>query len=74
MAAILQKTFSNNFSWMKIAAFWIKFTWNLFLRVQMVWAMAWCQTGNYPLPEPMLTNLYDIEGQALGHNELKNNT
>ena len=30
MATILQTTFSNVSSWMEIAAFWFKFSWNLF--------------------------------------------
>ena len=35
MAAILQTTFLNAFSWLKKFDFWLKFYWNLFLRVQM---------------------------------------
>ena len=35
MAAILQTTFSNTFSWMKIYEFWLRFHWSLILRVQL---------------------------------------
>ena len=31
MAAILQTTFSNAFSWMKMLELWLKFQWSLFL-------------------------------------------
>ena len=34
LVAILQKTFSNAFFWMKIFAYWFKFHWGLFLGVQ----------------------------------------
>ena len=33
MAAILQRIFSDAFSWMKSFVFWLKFHWSLFLRV-----------------------------------------
>ena len=35
MVNILETTFSNVFSWMKIIAFWFKFHWSLFIRVQL---------------------------------------
>ena len=35
VASILQTTFSNAFSSMKIAVFWFKFHWNLFLMIQL---------------------------------------
>ena len=35
MAAILQTTFWNTFSWMKMYEFWLQFHWMLFLRVQL---------------------------------------
>ena len=35
MAAIRQTTFWNAFPWMKIVVFWLKFHWNLFLKVQL---------------------------------------
>ena len=35
MAAILQTTHSNAFSWMKMLQFCLRFYWNLFLRVQL---------------------------------------
>ena len=30
---ILQTTFSNAFSWIKIVGFWFKFLWNLFRKI-----------------------------------------
>ena len=41
MAAVLQATFSNAFSWMKIFVFWLKFNWNLFLKVQFTISQHW---------------------------------
>ena len=35
MAAISQTILSDGFSWMKNFVFWLKFNWNLFLRVQL---------------------------------------
>ena len=35
IATILQKIFSDAFAWMKSFAFWLKFHWTLFLRVQL---------------------------------------
>ena len=45
MAAILQTTFSNAFSWLKIYKFWLLFHWTLFLRVQ--WLGTDQATGHY---------------------------
>ena len=41
MAAISQTIFSNTFSWMKMYEFWFRFTWNLFLRVQLTIFRHW---------------------------------
>ena len=41
MAAVLQTTFLNIFSWMKIYEFRSKFHWNLFLRVQLTIFRHW---------------------------------
>ena len=41
MAAVLQTTFSNAFSWMKIFEFRLKFHWNWFLRVQLTTYHHW---------------------------------
>ena len=41
MAAILQMTFSNAFSWMKSFVFWVKFHWSLFLMVQLTITQHW---------------------------------
>ena len=49
MAFISRTTLSNEFSWMKMWEFWLKFHWNLFLRAQitnnpaLVQIMAWRQ-------------------------------
>ena len=56
MAAILQKTHSNTFSWMKMSEFRLMFHWSLFLRVQItalvqIWqAIIWTNDGyrNWP--------------------------
>ena len=32
--------------------------------------MAWCQIGKKPLPNPMLTNIFDVIIALLGLNEL----
>ena len=39
--AILQTTFSNVFSWMKMYEFRLKFQWSLFLRVQLITFRCW---------------------------------
>ena len=41
MDAILQMTFSNAFSWMKIHQFWLIFPWSLFLRVELTISKHW---------------------------------
>ena len=41
MAAILQTAFSNAFSWMQIALFWLKFHWQLSARVKIVISQHW---------------------------------
>ena len=41
MAYISQTTFSNVFSSMKMFAFWLKFHWSLFLRVQLTKFQHW---------------------------------
>ena len=41
MAAISQTTFLSAFSWMKFSAFWLKFQWSLFLRVQLTITRYW---------------------------------
>ena len=73
----LQTTFSNGFSWMKMVAFWFKFNWNLFPRVQLtasVQVIAWRRTGNKPLPKPMKTQFTDVYMRHWGDElvELKN--
>ena len=49
---------------MKIAVFWFKIDLSFFLRVQLsinslIQVMAWLQTGNKPLPEPIVTHFTD---------------
>ena len=69
IAAILQMTVWNAFSWMKMYEFRFRFHWNLFeLKVQinnilvLVQMMAWRRPGDKPLSEPMmvssLTHIY----------------
>ena len=45
MDAISQTTFSSAFSWMKMFEFWLKFHWNLFIRVKLTifhyWFRLW---------------------------------
>ena len=53
MAAILQATFSDAFSWMKIVVFWFKFNWNLFRGVLSITSHH-CLTGNKPLSELLM--------------------
>ena len=59
MDAILQRIFSNSFSWMIIVIFWCKFHWNTFPMgpidnmPTLVQVMAWHQTSNMPLSEPI---------------------
>ena len=64
MAAISQLTFSNALSLMKI--FFISIQMSLFIpkgsidkKSALVRVMAWCRTGDKPLPEPRLTYLTD---------------
>ena len=62
MAAILETTFRMAFSSTK-NFIGLKFHRNLFLRVRwksaLVQIMAWCRTGDKPLPEPMLSKIHD---------------
>ena len=41
MAAVLQMTLSNAFSWMKMSEFRLRFHWSLFLRVQIAKIQHW---------------------------------
>ena len=41
MAAVLQTTFSNACSWMKMYESWLEFHWSLFLRVQLMLFQHW---------------------------------
>ena len=62
MADILQTTFSNVLYWMMIFGFGLKFHRSLFLGMQLtkksalVWVMVWCQAGDKPLCDQMMTN------------------
>ena len=53
--AILEKNFSNAFSWMKISIFGLKFI----LKVQMTVGQYCLRTDDKPLPEAMMTRLID---------------
>ena len=41
MAAIFQTTFPNEFSWLKMYEYRVKFHWSLFLRVQLIISQHW---------------------------------
>ena len=76
-AAILQTTFSNAFSCMKMFRFRLKFHCILFFRIDHTSAliqiiiMAWWWTGGKPLAEPMMAYFIDVYIYAsLGLNEL----
>ena len=76
-AAISQTTLSNEFSWMKMFEFRLRFHWSLFLRVQLtnipafVQIMAWQRKGSNTLSEPMAIRLPHIYA-SLRLNELGN--
>ena len=57
-----QTTFSNAFLWMKMIEFKFKFHWNVSPidnKATLVQVMAWCRTGDKPLPEAMLIQFID---------------
>ena len=60
MAATSQTAFSDAFSWKKRFEFPLKFHWSLFLRFKLkksqhlVQLMAWRQTDDKPLSEPLM--------------------
>ena len=62
MVAILQTTFSNAFSSMKMLKFRLRFHWSLFLRVhsRMIQIMAWHQPGDKPLSEQTMVSLLPL--------------
>ena len=65
MAAISQMAFSNAFLWIEKFSILIKIVPKLALmgpieiKSSLVGVMAWRQTGNKPLPEPMMTHFTD---------------
>ena len=88
MATILQTTFSNAFSWMKIIVFWLMFHCSKSIpecsienNAALVHLMPWHQTGYKPLSEPMM-KLFNVIRHQSGiisryydkatHNELMN--
>ena len=60
MAAVLQTTFSNAFSWKKMCEFFIKISLKFVPKglidniPSLVQIMAWCRPGDKPLSEPMM--------------------
>ena len=78
MAAVLQTTLPNAFSWMK--SFFYLYT-NLIVvyssgfnlltttKLAMVHVVAWHSTGDKPLPKPMMTKFCDIIWLSLDNNE-----
>ena len=71
MATALQMTFWNVFPYMKIIVFWLKFhkknvSKDLMLnRSALVQFMAWPQTGDKPLSEPMMTKMHNSISMVL---------
>ena len=59
MNAILQMTFWNGFSWMKIHESGLRFVpkVRIYYILALVWIMAWRRPGDKPLPEPMMVCL-----------------
>ena len=61
VAAIFQTTLLNEFSWMKMYKFRLRFHWSLFPQINnipaLVQIMAWRRPGVKPLSEPMMVNL-----------------
>ena len=61
---ILQMSFSNAFSWIKMLVLWLKIH-----RVQLTesrhWSRQWCGTDDKPLPEPMMTQFMDLSPQCI---------
>ena len=58
IAAIMQMTFLNALSWMKMYEFQLKFHCNLFLRLELTISQDWFRwPGDKPLSEPMLVSL-----------------
>ena len=59
MTNILQTTFSNVLSWMKIFIFHFKFHWGLFfgkqLNIRHHWFQQWHRAGDKRLPEPLMS-------------------
>ena len=72
MATISQAAVSNAFSWMKIVFISIRISLKFVPKGQidnkagLVQVMAWRQTGNKPLPEPMLTQFTNAYMWHLG--------
>ena len=60
MAFVLQKICFNSCYWKNTFVYWFKFTDGLIVcKSALVQVMAWCLTGDKPLPEPMLTEICD---------------
>ena len=63
MAAIIQTTFSNGFSWVRMYEFRLSFHWSFFLggTINIIPALAqtmpWCRPGDKPLSEPVAVSL-----------------
>ena len=59
MAAILQRTVSHAFSSMKLHEFWLKFHWNLFLRVQLQYFSIGLANGLAPTRQQAIISTND---------------
>ena len=73
MTTIEQRTFSNEFSWLKIIVFSFKFHGSespIENESALVQVMAWRLTGAKPLPEPMLPKIINNIRMSQGHIEI----
>ena len=65
MACISRTSLTNQFLWMKILEFWLKFQWTLSIKgpindiLALVHIMAWCRKGDKSLSEPRMDKVYD---------------
>ena len=64
MATISKMTHLNAISWLKILFLILKGP--IDNKLALVQVMAWNQTGNTPLPKPMLTQFTDVVYAGLG--------
>ena len=67
MADILQTKFSNSFSWVKIVVFGMQISIMVVQKssfdnkTALVQITTWCETGDRPLPEPVMIKLSEAK-------------